>query len=107
MRRRSPATPSRTVRRVHALLLPVWTLAGALSKEIVATIPAALLLYDWLFLGEGVWRRMRPRLWLIGLTALPLVAGGLFLLLRAYSASTGLGVSRSLRADGHLDDLCR
>jgi hypothetical protein len=47
------------------------------SKEIAATIPFALLLYDWLFLSTLSWWRMRQRLWL-WLALLPLVVGGTF-----------------------------
>jgi tetratricopeptide (TPR) repeat protein len=96
-------TENTTVRRAHAFLVPMWAAAGLGSKEIAATAPAALLLYDWLFLADGDWRRTRRHWWLIGLAALPLVAGGIFLFVRAqgsgsalgkYGATAGLGFDR-------------
>ncbi len=86
------ATSSRaTWRRAAAIVLPLATAAGVASKEIAATIPFILLLYDWLFLSSLAWWRMRPRLWLIGLALSPLVLGGTFLILRAYISPSPMG----------------
>ena len=80
--------------------------AAGLCKEIAATIPLAVALYDWLFLADADWRRMRRRWRLIGLAALPVVIGGALLLGRAslspsglgsYAATAGLGFDRFTR----------
>jgi tetratricopeptide (TPR) repeat protein len=97
---------SRRWRRAAEVTIPLATTAGVASKEIAVAIPFALFLYDWLFMAERTWRRMRPRQWLIGLSLLPLVAGGTFLMLRAYlspvpmgdyRATAGLGFDRFTR----------
>lgn len=84
-------SPSARWRRAAAALIVIATAAGVGSKEIAAAIPFLLLLYDWLFLAEGSWRRMRPRRWLIGLSLIPLVAGGAFLMVRAYVSPSPMG----------------
>jgi tetratricopeptide (TPR) repeat protein len=84
-------SPSTRWRRAAAALIVIATAAGVGSKEIAAAIPFLLLLYDWLFLAEGSWRRMRPRRWLIGLSLIPLVAGGAFLVVRAYVSPSPMG----------------
>jgi tetratricopeptide (TPR) repeat protein len=96
------ATTARAqTRRVHTIALFCWGLAGLACKETALTIAPALLLYDWLLLSGGGWRRSR---WpLLGVAALPLALGGTVLLLRAifnpspmgeYSATAGLGFDR-------------
>src|SRR5262245_2912224 len=84
-------TTSRRWRRCAATGLPLATAAAVGSKEIAVTIPCALLLYDWLFLAGRSWQRLKQRLWLIGLALLPLVAGGSFLMLRAYLSPSPMG----------------
>jgi tetratricopeptide (TPR) repeat protein len=84
-------TSNATWRTSAAIVLPLATAAGVGSKEIAATIPFALLLYDWLFLSTLSWWRMRQRLWLLGLALLPLVVGGTFLVLRAYFSPSPMG----------------
>ncbi len=77
-------------RRIGAVLVPIASFAGLASKEIVATLPLALLLYDWLLVSSAGARRWRPRWGLFGLAALPLALGGAFLAVRAYTAPATL-----------------
>ncbi|MGE0519945.1 MAG: hypothetical protein AB7P78_13205 [Candidatus Binatia bacterium] len=77
-------------RRAGALLVPVAGAAGLASKEIVVTLPAALLLFDWALLAGGDWRRTRPRWRLIGLATAPIAIVGMALLVRAYLGSSPL-----------------
>jgi Tfp pilus assembly protein PilF len=92
----------RAVRQAALVLLPLSAAGGLGSKELAVAIPPTLLLYDWCFLAGGrlsaIGRRWRP----LALSVLPLVAGGMFLLYRAYSSPTGLGeygASAGLRFD--------
>ncbi len=78
-------------RRLAAAGIPVCAAAGLASKEIAATLPGVLVIYDWSFLAGGQWRRTRPRWWLVGAAALPLAAGGLFLAFRAYTSPSEFG----------------
>ncbi len=79
------------LRHACTIALPLATAAALGSKESALMIPPALLLYDWCFLASGQWGRTRPRWLLLAASLLPLVAGGLFLVYRAYAAPTGLG----------------
>ncbi len=84
--------------------VPLCTTAALASKEIAVTLPVLLLLYDWCFFAGGDWRRTRPHWWLISLSVTPLIAGGLFLVVRAiratefnfgsYASTAGFGFDR-------------
>ncbi|MFI5394438.1 MAG: tetratricopeptide repeat protein [Candidatus Binatia bacterium] len=77
---------------VTALLL---TCAAALaSKEMAATIPAGLVLYDWCFVAGGSWRDLRRRWPLIAVTLIPFALGVPILLRRDYhTPSAGFNFS--------------
>ena len=99
-------TRRRRLRGIAAATLFLAAAAGLGSKEIAAAIPFALALYDWLFLAGRNWQRTQPRRWLLGLSLLPLLAGGAFLLIRAYvhpspmgdyASTAGLGFDRFTR----------
>jgi Tfp pilus assembly protein PilF len=55
--------------------LPVTAAAALASKEMAATIPAALVLYDCCFISRGSWRRLRTRWPLFAVLAIPFVLG--------------------------------
>ena len=87
------ATTPRTLRwrRLGLILLPMCAAGGLGSKELAIMIPPALALYDWCFLAGGRRGAVRSRWLALGLSVVPLFAGGLFFLYRAYTSPTGLG----------------
>jgi tetratricopeptide (TPR) repeat protein len=89
----SAATAQRRgARAAAAAALPLATAAALASKEMAVTLPPALLLYDWCFLGEGLANALRRRWWLLALAALPAaVGGGLLLQQPAARATAGFG----------------
>lgn len=64
--------------------LPVTTVCAVASKEIAATIPFTLVLYDYVFVAQGEGRSTRARLGTIFYTAVPLLLGGLYFVYRAF-----------------------
>lgn len=83
-------TARRRLRQAGMVALPLATAAGVGSKEIAATIPFLLLLYNWLFLGS-LRQRATLRRNLILLAVLPLALGGAFLVIRAYVSPSPMG----------------
>ena len=83
-------TTRRRLRLTATILLPLASAGGVASKEIAAAVPFIVALYDWLFLS-GLRLRWPERRRLLALSALPLVLGGAFLLLRAYLSPSPMG----------------
>jgi len=77
--------------RLAMAIIVLATGASGLSKEIAATIPLALLWYDWMFLADTDWHHIGRRWRLIGLAALPVALGGALFLGKAVLSPTGLG----------------
>jgi hypothetical protein len=71
-------------------VLPLTCAAALASKEMAATIPAAVVLYDWGFLAGGRWRAVGRHWPLIAATLLPF-AFGVPILLRRDFAMPGAG----------------
>ena len=91
-------------RRAALVAIPLITAAALGSKEIAVTLPAALLLYDWIFLAGGEWRQTRPRWHVFALALIPLVAGAIVLvalrpgaLFSPYSQAAGFNFERYTR----------
>lgn len=84
-------TRAARVRQTAVVLMPLSAAAGLGSKELAVVIPPTLLLYDWCFLADGRFAAVVKRWRLLALSALPLLAGGMFFLYRAYTSPTGLG----------------
>lgn len=83
------AASSRGVGRVlWALALPVTTAAALGSKETAATVPVALVLYDWCFISAGSWRRLRQRWPYLALVLLPFTIGFVVIFLRDLPGKT-------------------
>jgi Tfp pilus assembly protein PilF len=77
--------------------LPLTCAAALASKEMAATIPAALVLYDWCFIACGRWRGVAKRWPLFAASLVPLVLGVPILLRRDFATA---GVGDSLQAIG-------
>ncbi len=97
-------TSSSSSARSYAKYAIPFTTALALgSKEIAATLPIALVLYDFVFIAAGDFRSTRLRLSLLAYSTIPIAAGGLYFILRAlvsgsvgtpYQQSAGFGFDR-------------
>jgi len=85
-------TSSRLTRFACVATLPLSTAAALASKEMAATIPVALLLYERCFLAAGAWRRTRDRWLLAALTLLPFGLGVPFFW-RTLLVSEGAGLT--------------
>jgi len=81
-------SPNNSTRKWARYSIPVTTALALACKEIAATIPLALLLYDYIFVAAGDRRATRTRLGTIGLSLIPLLLGGAYLVLRAFASGT-------------------
>ncbi len=71
-------------RRLATWTLPVTTALAVGSKEIAATIPFALALYDYAFVAEGDHRSTRSRISVIAYSLIPLALGGAYVTFRVF-----------------------
>jgi protein O-mannosyl-transferase len=74
----------RPARIILGAALPLTCAAALASKEMAATIPAGLVLYDWCFVAGGSWRDVGRRWPLIAVTLIPFALGVPMLLQRDY-----------------------
>lgn len=92
------STPRPRLRLACTMGIPLVAAAGMASKEIAATIPAALLLYDWCFFAGRQQPRARLHWGLVALAALPLGLGVAALLSgvvsRGAEVTAGFGFDR-------------
>jgi len=91
-------TKKQETRRNALIAVPLFTAAGLGSKEIAITLPAALVLYEWIFVADTP-RKINLRTSLL-LPMIPLFVAALFLALRPgsvfapYSQSAGFNFER-------------
>ncbi len=94
---------SSSTRTAAKWAVPLLTTLALASKEIAATIPLALLLYDFVFVGRGDIRHTRARAATIAVSLIPLLLGGGYFVVRAfltgslstpYQQSAGFGFDR-------------
>jgi tetratricopeptide (TPR) repeat protein len=77
-----------TSRRRAKYAIPVLTALALGSKEVAATIPLALVLYDFVFVARGDIRHTRTRAGVIAFSTIPLLLGGAYFVARAFVSGT-------------------
>ncbi len=102
------AATSERARQTARYGLAISTALAVACKEIAATIPLALLLYDYVFVARGNFAETRGRLLVIGHSLILLIVAGLYLAIRAftsdqvhtpYQQSAGFGFDRYTPAE--------